>query len=334
LPIVSVASVRRWKSWLVGAAGVCVSAISGVALGGPAESPLPMAQALFEEGRTLMAEGRLTEACDKLSESQRLDPASGTLLNLAVCHEKQGKTATAWAEYKNVAALAGREHNAERERLATLRIRDVEPKLSRFSLVPADTFVGRALTVKIDGTIFREAAWKTAMPIDPGAHHVEIQLAEGHTWSGTLTVAAAAEPLMIVVVDDRRVVERRSPAPEPGSAHAAGAAARRRRLPYELGAASALALGAGTYLGLQAKSEWDERNAHCPGGACDAVAVRAATQARRYAVATDAAMAVGLVGLGFTTYFAITALAPARQEPAVELRATRDSFELTWGGRF
>src|SRR2546421_10932747 len=97
----------------------------------------PIAQALFEEGRTLMAGGHYTEACLKFAESQRLDAASGTLLNLAVCHEKLGKTATAWAEYNDVVAATLREGNAERQRIASERIRALEPRLCHLSVISA-----------------------------------------------------------------------------------------------------------------------------------------------------------------------------------------------------
>ena len=55
------------------------------------------AQALFDQGRDLMRQNKHAEACPKLAESNRLDPAIGTLFHLADCYEQSGRVASAWA---------------------------------------------------------------------------------------------------------------------------------------------------------------------------------------------------------------------------------------------
>ena len=51
------------------------------------------AQAMFEHGKQLSGQNRLDDACRAFAESQRLDPATGTLLNLGDCYEKRDRRA-------------------------------------------------------------------------------------------------------------------------------------------------------------------------------------------------------------------------------------------------
>src|SRR6188508_1232334 len=70
------------------------------------ESRRAAAEALFIEGRRLVAEGKTAEGCAKFAESQALDPGVGTLLNLARCYERIGRTASAWTTYREAASRA------------------------------------------------------------------------------------------------------------------------------------------------------------------------------------------------------------------------------------
>ena len=49
--------------------------------------PEAAAEALFRSGREAAAAGDHGVACARFRESQRLQPAAGTLLNLAICEE-------------------------------------------------------------------------------------------------------------------------------------------------------------------------------------------------------------------------------------------------------
>src|SRR5262249_59482100 len=86
--------------------GLAVCAGGGSALAQPSADTRAAAAALFEDGRRLMGEGKYTEACPKLEESQRMDPGAGTLYQVSVCYEAIGRTASAWVGFRDVANMA------------------------------------------------------------------------------------------------------------------------------------------------------------------------------------------------------------------------------------
>ena len=106
--------VRR-LAWVAIAAGVAgVAAAPRIALAD--ETPVQRAERLFGEGKSALEAGHYAEACPKLAESQSLDPAAGTLLALGLCHEGEGKTATAWRELRQAleaSQRAGRKDRAD-----------------------------------------------------------------------------------------------------------------------------------------------------------------------------------------------------------------------------
>src|SRR5262245_41023526 len=77
----------------------------------PAASPpadAKKADETFNAGHKLMKDGNFTDACPKFEESQRADPASGTLLALAYCQELSGLLASACGNYRAAAQLAAK----------------------------------------------------------------------------------------------------------------------------------------------------------------------------------------------------------------------------------
>jgi hypothetical protein len=129
------------------------------------------AQALFEQGRVLMARERAEDACPKFEESQRLDPALGTEFNLATCYEKLGKLASAYALFTEVAATARATGQQQREQVARERAQAVKPKLTKLLIVTPAGSEGK-LRIERDGTEIGEAQWGFPVPVDPGPHRV------------------------------------------------------------------------------------------------------------------------------------------------------------------
>jgi len=281
-----------------------------------------------------MGAGRYDEACPKFAESERLDPAAGTLLNLAVCHEKQGKTATAWAEYNDVIGASRKDGNTERQRIALQRIQELEPRLCHLSIVSADPAMGHILSVKVDGVTLGKAALGAPIPINPGTHVLEVEALGAKPWSGTIKLAGDGASSVVTVLAGADHLE---PSDKRGSARndpRSMADDGRKRLAIVLGATGVAALGAGVYFGLRTKDEWDERNAHCASG-CDATAVAASKSAQTLAIVTDTAFGVALVGIGLATYFALTSGTPRSSSSApVRVRVGADGGYVTLGGSF
>lgn len=200
-----------------------------------------LATALFQEGKARMAAGDLDAACPMLEESQRLDPGIGTLLNLAVCHADQGRTATAWAELHEALALAERAEQPDRVAFARARIEALAPRLGRLALSLDAAADGGDLVVVLDGVVLARPAWSAPLPLDPGPHRVEVRAPGRRAWrqeivipaeGGTVALAvprlAAASPVPGVAAPEDEVA-RPSP-PTPASAPAAAAPAARSQL--------------------------------------------------------------------------------------------------------
>jgi len=156
------------------------------------------AQALFDRGREMMESGDLAQACALLAESQHLDPGGGTLLNVAVCHEKQGRLATAWTEYHEALSISFRDDRKDRQALASDRIRALEIRLPHLVVVlPASFPEGAELAV--DGAPLSRLTAGTPLPVDPGLHEVVAKAPGYATWSMKLAPVDEGQSLRVEV---------------------------------------------------------------------------------------------------------------------------------------
>ncbi|MCA9645894.1 MAG: hypothetical protein KC492_34625 [Myxococcales bacterium] len=148
------------------------------------------AQSLYDEGKTLLAQGKTESACQKLEASQRLDPAPGTQFHLAACYEKLGRTASAWALYLEVAAAAKSKGRADAERAARERADALADDLSKLAINVPDTSKVAGLLIKRDGTEVTEALFGNAVAVDPGKHVIEAMAPGRKSFRQEITVPA------------------------------------------------------------------------------------------------------------------------------------------------
>lgn len=133
-----------------------------------------LAESLYQAARDLMAQGNYAAACPKFAESYRVGPATGTLLNLAACHEAEGKVATAWGEFTEAAVLARRDGRTDRVQFAEERSNALLPKLSRLTISAEPGVDVSALEIRLDGSVVGAATLGVAAPVDPGEHVVDV----------------------------------------------------------------------------------------------------------------------------------------------------------------
>jgi len=277
------------------------------------------AEALFRDGRTLYDQGKYPAACAKFAESQKLDPAPGTLLNLGGCYEKNGQTASAWATFKEAMAAAHVKGRTDWEDLARTRAAALEPTLSRLTIAVASKADGLAVTR--DGNAVGSAEWGTAIPVDPGSHVVDAQAPSRKPFHQSIDVPSGGASLTVTVNEMDPADEGGGGTPGPETPSSSGST--QRTIGFVVGGLGVIGIGIGTVFGLSAMSkENDATKNHCDASDhCDQTGVQLGKDAQSAATASTIAFAVGGVAIagGVLLYFTAPKGSSA---PTVGLRAS------------
>ena len=303
------------------------------------------AQMLFEQARKLMGQDRYAEACPKLEESQRLDPAGGTLLHLAVCREREGRIATAWALYSDALSQAKRDKRTDRAKYAQERVDHLGPKLPkmRVRVAPANRALpGFKLTR--DDLAVGEAQWGESVPVDPGARVMKAKADGRKAWTFKIDVPNQPNEVTVDVPEleiDPQASSMSGPKPDKteekkrtvdyGTDTTAGDT--QRTLGIVAGGVGIAGIGVGAVFGLLSISKKNEADGQCRGpelelctqqGVDDAKTGRTFGNVSTIAFVAGAALAAGGAVLYFTAPNASTpvAIAPTFGPNAAALSLT------------
>ncbi len=140
-----------------------------------------MAEALFQQGIALFDQGKTHEACGRFEESQHLDPKLSTLFNLATCHDKEGRTASAWQEFTEAAALADHAKDTDSAKRARGKATELAAKLSTVKLTHSTD--APVVTLTLDKKNLDAGMVGAPLPMDPGTHHLEVSATGYVTWT-------------------------------------------------------------------------------------------------------------------------------------------------------
>ncbi len=293
----------RWRRSALGA-GVLLLVWPAAAAAASSESDRSMAQSLFEDARRLMTEKDYAAACPKLAESLRLDPSGGTLLNLALCREQEGKLATAWSYFKQALSSAKRDGRPDRVKAAEEHLSALEGRVPAVKI--AVTEPQPTEEVFVDGELVGSAAWGTSMALDPGEHRVSARVPGQPEWS--LSFELPVGQTITIEVPAFPATASAEPAPAAGVEPEPGAGSGRKTLGWVVAGAGVVALGVGSYFGVDALSKQEKSDQHCPTKAtCSNEGVEFSNQANSSAWVANIGIGVGLVGVIAGTYLVLSA---------------------------
>jgi serine/threonine-protein kinase len=248
----------------------------------PCRAADPSADDLFREGVQLFARGEFAAACDRFDRSYKLEPAPGTLYNLAGCHEKEGKLWQARLDYVDLVDRATKAGKLDKAHLAQQRLAEVEARLPKVALTfPADSTV---TMIVLDGVPVPPGVWHDSVPVDRGPHVLEFVAPGKRGVKATFTATqvatvrvdvphlepdAAVAPPVAPLPPSATPPQPAPPGPPPAQTVAPPGASSgpsaSRIAGLVVGGAGLVGLGIGTYFGLHASSLKSDANTACGG---------------------------------------------------------------------
>jgi hypothetical protein len=300
------------------------------------------AEVLFQEGVRLMQANDLGAACRKLDASQKLDPAVGTLLRLGHCYEQLGRTASAWATFKEAASLAALEGQVERREMAEARAAALQPRLSTLALLIAEHDAPPGVKVLRNGVSVPRASWGVALPVDPGEQVVEVSAPGYRSFRSVLRTDQPGTARTLPIPPLERLPRPSASKPR-GSQPAtllrtssandvqADHSGPQRSWAFVVGGVGAAGIVAGSVLGIVAYSRNRDSLDEClpeDGSACTQEGKELRDGASNYAFGSTVAFVAGGVLLAGGIVLYATAPSPKRETARLELGMQNGSLGL------
>jgi hypothetical protein len=262
----------------------------------------PQAEALFRDGKRLMKDGKLAEACAAFEGSERADHNVATVMSLADCREKNRQYASAWALFLQADSQTRSDPTkAMLNTTAKNRARVLEPKLSYLTINVPDESRIPELVVTRDGAPVDRAEWNRSIPADGGSHVIAGKAPGHESWSTTVTLRSEGDKQAVEVPRFKALPEIvNKPAHDAALQDEDGLRSASEPSPFTLRrkigigvAAGGVAVGLGLGIGFGFKADSLHRDAvtTCPPAACSPEGARDAQskndKARSYALGAN-----------------------------------------------
>jgi hypothetical protein len=287
----------------------------------------PEAEVLFREGKRLLEEGELEQACEKLEASERLAPEGGTELNLADCWERIGRTASAWAMFLKAAGNAKKPARAAEARRRAALLKDQLVYLTIEVSAEADR---EDLEITRNDQVVDRALWNQAVPVDPDKYTITARAPKHEEWS-TATRLKTKDKVVVVPKLDKAAANKR--ARRPNETPASTAPNKYRGLSIGLAIGGAAAIGIATAFAFHSRGLQEDSDAICPTTTCgDTGALDLNRRARLEGWVANIGWGLGAAAVAA----AIVTWSVGKPDQAVSVEPviTEDRAGVVVGGRF
>jgi len=250
-----------------------VLAVALTATGARAQDHDPAAaESLFRGAKASEQRGDYKKACAQFAESQRLDPAAGTLLNEADCEEHIGAVASAWGHYTEARDQLSKAD--DRLPFALQRIAALEKRVPHLVVrlptgAPSGTRVARG-NVEIGA-----AALGVPLAVDPGSIAITVTVPGQPPITTNVTVAEGeTKEVTLDLVGGPSTPAQPQTAPTPGqpadqSTAPSSSSDSKRTLGFVVGGVGVAGLVVGAVTGIMAMGDASTFKNDCgSNGAC------------------------------------------------------------------
>jgi hypothetical protein len=303
---------------------IVVAALLGHSRLARCEEPSKTADQMFQEGRAALAEEDYESARSYFERSYKVDPALGTLLNLAVCEEKLGKLRAALAHLQE--AMDKAEPDDRRRPLIAQRLARLDSRVPRLTIRPSRP-LDSSVTLSLDAKSLGAAEIGTTLRLDPGTHVLDcagsrgerctivFTLEEGQQSVQVPTLSAPAASAPAAVAPSPPLFERvpAQPAPPPNGRTHSG----QRSFAYAAGGFGLASVAVGLIAGAAVIQQKNLVAAHCDERGCDEDGIAAAQRGKTLSTVSTIATGMGVVVMGASLYVLITA--PSAKDSATGL---------------
>ena len=263
------------------------------------------------------------DACQKFAESEKLDPAAGTAMNLATCEEKLGKLASAWQHWKE--AIDALPPKDDRVTFARSRVEELEKKLPRLQITLASGGDHGAKVFR-DEIEIGPGGQGVPLPVDPGPHTITVRM-PSHLPKSVSVSLAIGEQAQIDV--------------HPGAVDTSGSASSSvssssstRTLGWVLGGVGIAGVGTAIASGLLLVNTKKTVADNCTADkVCTQEGLDAVDNGKKLVIVNTAGWIVGGLGLGLGAYFVLSS-PKSSTSAAITTRLGPDGASLSCIGSF